>query len=65
MPVMGGVALFHTLRERGWQIPVVLLTGHPMDEELDELQAQGLNAWLPKPPRLEHLAQAMADALSE
>ena len=65
MPVMGGVALFHTLRERGWQVPVVLLTGHPMDEELDELRAQGLRAWLPKPPSLERLAQVVADALRE
>ncbi|HET91815.1 MAG TPA: response regulator [Chloroflexi bacterium] len=63
MPGLGGIALFHTLRERGWQTPVILLTGHPMDKELDELRAHGLIAWLLKPPSLERLARAVADAL--
>ncbi len=63
MPGMGGIALFYALRERGWQTPVILLTGHPMDKELEALQAQGLSAWLLKPPGLKQLAQAVADAL--
>jgi CheY-like chemotaxis protein len=42
---------------------VILLTGHPMDKELEELRAQGLSAWLTKPPSIEHLAQVLADAL--
>jgi two-component system cell cycle sensor histidine kinase/response regulator CckA len=63
MPRMGGKALFHALREKGWQTPVILLTGHPMDKELEELRAQGLSAWLTKPPSIEHLAQVLADAL--
>jgi two-component system cell cycle sensor histidine kinase/response regulator CckA len=65
MPGMGGIALFHALREQGWQMPVILLTGHPMDEELDALRARGLTAWLPKPPSVERLAQAVADALQK
>ncbi|MBN1877999.1 MAG: PAS domain S-box protein [Anaerolineae bacterium] len=63
MPEMGGMALFHTLREQGWQTPVILITGHPMDKELDELQIQGVSAWLLKPPDLEQLARVMADVL--
>ncbi len=67
MPGMGGIALFQTLRAKErhlpLQIPVILLTGHPMNEELDELHMQGLSAWLTKPPSLEQLAQAIADAL--
>jgi PAS domain S-box-containing protein len=67
MPEMGGIALFHALREQerhsSQQTPVILLTGHPMDKELEALQAQGLSDWLLKPPSLEQLAQAMADAL--
>jgi len=63
MPGMGGMALFHALRERGWQMPVILLTGHPMGKELEELRAQGLSAWLTKPLSIERLAQAVADAL--
>ena len=65
MPVMGGKALIYALREKEWQTPVILLTGHTIDEELDELREQGLTAWLPKPPSLERLAQAVADVLRD
>jgi len=63
MPEIGGIALFHALREKGWQTPVILLTGHPMGDELDELRAQGLSAWLTKPPSIEQLAWALGEAL--
>lgn len=65
MPVMGGIALFHALRERGWRTPVILLTGHPLGEELEGLRAQGLSAWLQKPPNLEQLARAVDGALRD
>jgi two-component system cell cycle sensor histidine kinase/response regulator CckA len=65
MPEMGGIALFHALRREGLTVPMVLLTGHPMEKELNDLTAQGLRAWLPKPPSLEQLAQAITKALSE
>ena len=64
MPGMGGIALFHALREKGWRTPVILLTGHPLDRELVALQDQGLNAWLLKPPDIAQLAQTIATALS-
>jgi nitrogen-specific signal transduction histidine kinase/ActR/RegA family two-component response regulator len=63
MPKMGGMALFHTLKEQNWQIPVVLLTGHPMNKELEALRDKGLCTWLLKPPNIEELAQAIAKAL--
>jgi two-component system, cell cycle sensor histidine kinase and response regulator CckA len=65
MPEMGGIALFHTLRQKGLSVPVVLLTGHPTGKALDDLHAQGLSAWLPKPPSLEQLARVVTKALSE
>jgi hypothetical protein len=42
---------------------VILLTGHPTEKELEALQDTGLTAWLAKPPSLERLGQALADAL--
>jgi PAS domain S-box-containing protein len=67
MPGMGGIALFQALRAKERhlpsQTPVILLTGHPMNEELDELHVQGLSAWLTKPPSLAQLAQAISQAL--
>jgi CheY-like chemotaxis protein len=46
-------------------IPLILLTGHPLGDELEQLQAVGLAGWLPKPPDLENLSQLLAQALEE
>ncbi len=63
MPGMGGKALFYALQQRGSHIPMLMLTGHPMDKDLEELLNQGLNTWLPKPPDLNRLAHAVTEAL--
>jgi two-component system cell cycle sensor histidine kinase/response regulator CckA len=63
MPEMGGQALFHALKERGLGLPVVMLSGHPMESELASLQAQGLAGWLLKPPSLDQLALLITQAL--
>jgi two-component system cell cycle sensor histidine kinase/response regulator CckA len=65
MPEMGGQALFHALRQRGLTLPVVMISGHPMENELASLQAQGLAGWLLKPPRIEQLAQLLARVLEQ
>jgi two-component system cell cycle sensor histidine kinase/response regulator CckA len=65
MPEMGGQALFHALRQRGLTVPVVMLSGHPMENELVSLQVQGLAGWLLKPPSIEQLAQLLAQALNQ
>jgi PAS domain S-box-containing protein len=65
MPKMGGIALFHALKEQGLKVPMVMMTGHPMEKELDNLQAQGLSGWLLKPTNLEELAIALSQALKE
>jgi two-component system cell cycle sensor histidine kinase/response regulator CckA len=65
MPEMGGEALFHALRQRGLNLPVVMLSGHPMENEMVSLQAQGLAGWLLKPPSMEQLAQLIAQALKQ
>ncbi|MBN2006557.1 MAG: response regulator [Anaerolineae bacterium] len=65
MPEMGGAALFHAMRQRGLRIPVIMLSGHPLENELQDLQSQGLAGWLLKPPDLAHLAQALRRILYE
>jgi two-component system cell cycle sensor histidine kinase/response regulator CckA len=65
MPEMGGEALFHALRQRGLPLPVVMLSGHPMESEMVSLQAQGLAGWLLKPPSIEQLAQLLSQALKQ
>lgn len=64
MPEMGGVALYHALREQNLTIPMVLLTGHPLSKELENLKALGLDGWLPKPPNLVTLGHLLAEILS-
>jgi two-component system cell cycle sensor histidine kinase/response regulator CckA len=65
MPEMGGKALFQALQERGSNVKMAMLTGHPMDEEMENLRAQGLVGWVSKPPSLEQLAQMVAQAIEE
>ena len=63
MPEMGGRDLFQILQDRNPAVKMILLTGHSFQTELDDLLAQGLAAWLPKPVRLEALALAISKAL--
>ncbi len=65
MPGMGGVALLDAMREKGIDVGVVMLTGHSLEDEMEELRAQGMIDWLPKPPSLEQLAKVTARALAE
>ena len=55
--------MFHALTERGLSVLVLLLTSHSMEKELENLRAQELRSWLPKPPSLEQLAEAVSRAL--
>jgi signal transduction histidine kinase/CheY-like chemotaxis protein len=64
MPEMGGEALFHEIRARGLNLPVVIISGHPMKQELVRLTAEGLAGWMLKPPDMEELSQMLAQALS-
>ncbi|MFM8322621.1 MAG: response regulator [Chloroflexota bacterium] len=63
MPELGGISLLRLLRQMGLEIPVILMTGHPLQEDVDKLRSYGLTAWLPKPPRVKHLARVIAGAL--
>jgi PAS domain S-box-containing protein len=63
MPVMGGKALVQAMREQGWQTPVILLTGHPIEKQTQSSPLSGLTVWLTKPPNLEQLAKTIQAAL--
>jgi two-component system, cell cycle sensor histidine kinase and response regulator CckA len=64
MPEMGGAALFHAMQQRRLTIPLLLLTGHPMNKEMERLMAQGLAGWAPKPTGLADLANLLAQVLA-
>ncbi|MCA9968817.1 MAG: PAS domain S-box protein [Anaerolineales bacterium] len=63
MPRMGGKALLHALRDAGWEMPVILLTGHPLTADPGDWRAQNVRATLSKPVLPAKLAQTVADVL--
>jgi signal transduction histidine kinase len=63
MPEMGGKQLLHALRQRDPLIKVMIMTGHPMNDEGVSLKATGATGWLQKPVSLVQLAEAMAKVL--
>ena len=60
MPEMGGLALLRSMQAQDIEIPVVLLTGHALSNDLDALQVDNLHTWMAKPPDLEKLAATIA-----
>ncbi len=64
MPMMGGIGLLKEIRQRGLDIPVVLVTGHPLQDELEGLRRLGMTAWLAKPVSVAQLANTLALALA-
>ncbi len=63
MPEMGGRELVQALRARGLNKSILILSGHPLDPQADDLQATGV-VWLQKPLGLERLARGVAEALA-
>jgi two-component system cell cycle sensor histidine kinase/response regulator CckA len=59
------VELFAALQQDGQTIPLILMSGHSLDEsKVATLQSQGLYGWLPKPLDIDYLAQLVAAAVS-
>jgi CheY-like chemotaxis protein len=60
MPEMGGTGLLHALNEMEWAGPVVMMTGHPMQ---DIGEQHGFAACLQKPISLENLSDVLSRTL--
>ncbi len=69
MPEMGGIELIRQIKKRALTIRTILLTGHPLKEELEDLQHDGLGPlladWSLKPVDFETLGRIVAHALSK
>ena len=63
MPRLGGTGLVTALRQRGLNVPVILMSGHPLGEDITALEQLGMAACLAKPPGGLQVARAIADAL--
>jgi signal transduction histidine kinase/ActR/RegA family two-component response regulator len=64
MPEMGGQALIHEIRRRNPTVKVVVITGHPLEEEISHLRAEGRVEVVEKPLDLEQLAQVIRRSLN-
>jgi len=62
MPGMGGLRLVRELRERGTQVPVVMMSGYV--DESSRGSVDGVSAWVQKPVRARRLGTVIHDALS-
>lgn len=65
MPKMGGVAFVQMLRQLERPIPVIFISGHPLDMAVSTLQGLGVHEVLPKPIDPVRLSQAIATALGQ
>jgi len=64
MPEMGGIALRNALVRQGIRIPLIMMTGHPLDQKTEALQHQGIVTILRKPIEIEKLTDALRLALA-
>ena len=64
MPQMGGRDCYRALSEIDRQIPVVLMTGHAMNDEVQTLLGLGVAGFLAKPCSLDDLSVTVASVLS-
>jgi two-component system cell cycle sensor histidine kinase/response regulator CckA len=63
MPVMGGKVLAQTLYRQAPDLSVIVMSGHPLDQETSVNIADNVCDWIQKPPSLEHLAKTLAHVL--
>ncbi len=63
MPEMGGKALAAALRDRGSTVPLLLLSGHSLGQEMRGLAELGVTTWAQKPVDLGTLATLRAGIL--
>ena len=63
MPEMSGHALHHELRERGWDIPVIYVTGHAFPGGSAAARDAGAQALFLKPVEPERFLEELTSAL--
>ncbi len=63
MPLMDGLELVRQLDARKIAVNVLVMTGYPLGKETISAFPECVVGWILKPPNLEHLAEAVAQAL--
>ncbi len=63
MPEKNGLAVMRDLREQGFTVPIILMTGNPSDVSDGDLGPEGVSILLMKPFGLEELSACLAQVL--
>lgn len=63
MPEMGGIALFRILRDQYPETKILLITGHPLEEDNRAILEKGKVHWLQKPFSVPDFNQAIKELL--
>lgn len=64
MPEMGGKVFLQAMNEAGIFPKVIIISGHPMTDDMETIESLNVIAWLEKPISLEKLAQIVESALA-
>lgn len=64
MPEMDGQKMLVELRKSTITLPVLFMTGHPLNNRIAELQQYGISGYLQKPLNIETLSEALYKALN-
>ena len=64
MPEMNGLELISIMRQQGIDLPVAILSGYVLEDDLETMQQLGVVGWLYKPPNLKQLAVLLHRGLS-
>ncbi len=65
MPRVGGVELCRRIREQAPDLPVVIMSGYPLEQEGRKLISEGVNDWIGKPFSKEQIARVLAKAVDK
>jgi len=64
MPALSGRATYVAMREVVHDVPVLVMSGHNMADEIDALIELGVKAFIAKPYSIDALARSLADLIS-
>lgn len=65
MPEMTGLELVSFIRKQGYLLPVVILTGYVLEDDLEKMRRLNVTGWLNKPPNLQQLASLLRQGLNQ
>jgi len=63
MPEMSGLELVETMRQQNCRLPVVILSGYLLEDDLEKMRDFEVVGWLNKPPNINQLAALLRQGL--